>query len=165
MVRNRNKKKISLFQVRKKKSQNVEYWLTYKITQNNAFMVATSSEGEPFIWRSAGRSGFKGPRRATPYAASVTGSKFFYKLVKKLKKTSREIKRKTRFYPAFNLGVLVKGGRRRKVKLMLKGFFAKMRKNFKLINSGKMPQFRFKCIIRKSRMAHNGLRKRKKRRV
>lgn len=167
MVANKGKKKrrIKLSEVRRKKSEKIEHWLTYKISQNNAFMTATLNGGECLVWRSAGRSGFKGPRRATPYAANVTGGKFFYRFMKKLKKLSKETKKKTRFYPAFNLGVLIKSGRKRKVKLMMKGFFNKMRKNFKWINSGKMPEMRFKCVIRKSRVAHNGLRKRKKRRV
>lgn len=154
-----------LLEVRKKKTQKIEHWLTYKISQNNVFMTATMAGGECLVWRSAGRSGFKGPRRATPYAANVTGGKFFYRFLKKLKKLSRQTKKRTRYYPAFHIGVLIKSGRKRKIKLMMKGFFNKMRKNFKWINSGKMPEMRFKCIIKKNRIAHNGLRKKKKRRV
>ena len=42
-----------------------------KSTYNNTIITFTDQQGEILTWASAGASGFKGPRKATPYAASV----------------------------------------------------------------------------------------------
>lgn len=42
-----------------------------KSTYNNTIITFTDSKGEILAWTSAGSSGFKGPRKSTPYAASV----------------------------------------------------------------------------------------------
>jgi len=42
-----------------------------KSTYNNTIITFTDSKGEVIAWTSAGSSGFKGPRKSTPYAASV----------------------------------------------------------------------------------------------
>ncbi len=39
-------------------------------TFNNTLVTATDSRGNTIAWGSAGRSGFKGARRSTPYAAT-----------------------------------------------------------------------------------------------
>lgn len=39
-------------------------------TFNNTLVTATDSQGNTIAWGSAGRSGFKGARRSTPYAAT-----------------------------------------------------------------------------------------------
>lgn len=39
---------------------------------NNTLTTVTDSNGEVLSWSSAGANGFKGPKKATPYAAQVT---------------------------------------------------------------------------------------------
>ncbi len=39
-------------------------------TYNNTYLTATDAAGNVLAWSSAGSAGFKGPRKATPYAAS-----------------------------------------------------------------------------------------------
>lgn len=43
-----------------------------KSTYNNTIITFTDSSGDILAWSSSGSSGFKGPRKATPYAASIT---------------------------------------------------------------------------------------------
>lgn len=38
---------------------------------NNTIITVTDPKGEVIAWASAGSSGFKGPRKATPYAAQI----------------------------------------------------------------------------------------------
>lgn len=40
-------------------------------TYNNTIVTITDSDGQIISWSSAGASGFRGARKATPYAASV----------------------------------------------------------------------------------------------
>lgn len=40
-------------------------------TFNNTLVTITDSAGETILWNSAGASGFKGARKATPYAATT----------------------------------------------------------------------------------------------
>jgi ribosomal protein S11 len=143
----------------------VDQWITYKITNNNSFISGLKRNGNMLIWHSAGKSGLKGPRRATPYASQVTGGKFFYRLLKKLKKLGKKSKKKSGFYPLFNIGIIIRSGRKRKMKLMLKSFFKRMYKNMYLSNLGKIPKMRVLKVVRKARIAHNGLRKKKKKRL
>lgn len=42
---------------------------------NNTIMTMTDPEGKVLCWASAGAGGFKGSRKATPYAATVTAEK------------------------------------------------------------------------------------------
>lgn len=42
---------------------------------NNTLMTMTDLEGKVLCWASAGAGGFKGSRKATPYAATVTAEK------------------------------------------------------------------------------------------
>lgn len=40
-------------------------------TYNNTIITATDSNGNVLAWSSAGAAGFRGPKKATPYAATV----------------------------------------------------------------------------------------------
>lgn len=42
-----------------------------KATYNNTIVTLTDLNGNVVAWNSAGASGFRGPKKATPYAASV----------------------------------------------------------------------------------------------
>ena len=42
-----------------------------KATYNNTIVTLTDPSGNVLAWASAGKLGFKGPKKATPYAASV----------------------------------------------------------------------------------------------
>ncbi len=44
-------------------------------TFNNTIVSITTLGGEVIVWSSAGECGFKGSRKATPYAAQVTADK------------------------------------------------------------------------------------------
>jgi len=54
-----------------------------KSTYNNTLITITDIDGNVLAWESAGSAGFKGPKKATPFAASKTVEL----LVKKLAKT------------------------------------------------------------------------------
>ena len=42
-----------------------------KATYNNTIVTLTDLSGNVLAWSSAGKVGFRGPKKATPYAASV----------------------------------------------------------------------------------------------
>ena len=42
-----------------------------KATYNNTILTLTDQNGNVLAWASAGQSGFRGPKKATPYAATV----------------------------------------------------------------------------------------------
>lgn len=42
---------------------------------NNTLVTVTNMQGETLVWGSSGASGFKGTRRATPYAATTAVEK------------------------------------------------------------------------------------------
>lgn len=42
-----------------------------KVTYNNTIVTLTDQNGNVLSWSSAGQCGFKGPKKATPYAATV----------------------------------------------------------------------------------------------
>jgi small subunit ribosomal protein S11 len=44
-------------------------------TFNNTLVTFTDSTGNPLCWESSGSAGFKGARKATPFAATVTVEK------------------------------------------------------------------------------------------
>jgi small subunit ribosomal protein S11 len=53
-------------------SRQVATGRTYvKSTYNNTIVTFTDQNGNVLAWSSAGQCGFKGPKKATPYAASV----------------------------------------------------------------------------------------------
>jgi len=44
---------------------------------NNTILTITDREGNVIAWASAGNAGFKGPKKATPYAASIVAKNVF----------------------------------------------------------------------------------------
>lgn len=57
---------------KKKKKKIVNSGLVYiQATYNNTIVTITDPNGDVLDWSSAGRAGFKGPKKATPYAAGV----------------------------------------------------------------------------------------------
>ena len=61
--------------VRKKKKKEVKRVSTgkafIKATYNNTIVTLTDLNGDVISWASAGMAGFKGPKKATPYAAQI----------------------------------------------------------------------------------------------
>jgi len=58
--------------VRKAKKRTVLAGKVYiKSTFNNTMITITDLQGEVVAWSSAGKSGFKGSKKSTPYAASL----------------------------------------------------------------------------------------------
>jgi small subunit ribosomal protein S11 len=49
-------------------------------TYNNTMIAISDPEGNVLAWASAGASGFKGTRKSTPYAATVTAEKVVEKI-------------------------------------------------------------------------------------
>ena len=55
-----------------KKQQQVETGkLHVSATFNNTLVTLTDEAGQTLAWSSSGRSGFKGTRKSTPYAATM----------------------------------------------------------------------------------------------
>jgi small subunit ribosomal protein S11 len=58
--------------VRKAKKRTLTEGKVYiQSTFNNTMITITDNQGEVVAWSSAGRSGFKGSKKSTPYAASL----------------------------------------------------------------------------------------------
>ncbi|HBH45944.1 MAG: 30S ribosomal protein S11 [Candidatus Jacksonbacteria bacterium RIFOXYC2_FULL_44_29] len=51
-----------------------------KASYNNTFILITDNSGNGLVWSSAGSKGFKGPKKATPYAASIVAEDIIAKL-------------------------------------------------------------------------------------
>lgn len=67
-VKTKNKSKSS-----KRAPQKLSHAKAFvKATFNNTLVTITDPSGDALAWGSAGASGFKGARKATPYAASST---------------------------------------------------------------------------------------------
>jgi len=49
-------------------------------TYNNTMITVTEPNGNVLAWASAGASGFKGTRKSTPYAATITAEKIVEKV-------------------------------------------------------------------------------------
>jgi len=61
---------------RKKKTKKVvesEGIAHIKATFNNTLVTVTDSNGDAVSWSSAGKAGFKGSKKSTPFAATVAG--------------------------------------------------------------------------------------------
>jgi len=61
---------------RKKKTavRQINHGRAYvQATYNNTIVTLTDLNGNVIAWSSAGNCGFKGPKKATPYAASIIG--------------------------------------------------------------------------------------------
>jgi len=65
VVKGKKKKKIAPF-LRGGRGQ-----VHIKATYNNTIVTVTDLNGSVLIWSSAGKCGFKGPKKSTPYAAGV----------------------------------------------------------------------------------------------
>jgi len=66
--KNDNKKKKRKKKVEKKFTVGKIY---IKATYNNTIVTITDMNGDVISWCSAGMAGFKGPKKSTPYAASI----------------------------------------------------------------------------------------------
>ncbi|MDZ7780409.1 MAG: 30S ribosomal protein S11 [Gemmatimonadota bacterium] len=58
---------------RTKKVVEAEGYAYVKATFNNTLITVTDSKGDVVSWASAGKSGFKGSKKSTPFAATVAG--------------------------------------------------------------------------------------------
>ena len=66
--------------IRKKSAQTLQRGKIFvKATFNNTMVTLTDMEGRVVLWNSAGLSGFKGSRKATPFAATTTIEKILEK--------------------------------------------------------------------------------------
>jgi small subunit ribosomal protein S11 len=60
--------------VKKKEKRNIPHGLAFiKATFNNTLVSITDPEGGVIAWASAGKVGFKGSRKGTPFAAQMAG--------------------------------------------------------------------------------------------
>jgi small subunit ribosomal protein S11 len=66
--KNDNKKKKRKKKVEKKVSAGKAF---IKATYNNTIVTITDMNGDVISWCSAGMAGFKGPKKSTPYAATI----------------------------------------------------------------------------------------------
>ena len=67
-----DKKKVVPRAKRKKAVKQVSHGRAYiQATYNNTIVTITDAVGNVLGWSSAGKVGFSGPKKATPYAASV----------------------------------------------------------------------------------------------
>ena len=58
--------------VKKAKKKQIIKGIAYiKSSYNNTLVTITDQKRETFVWSSAGRLGFKGARKSTPYAATL----------------------------------------------------------------------------------------------
>ena len=53
-----------------------------QVSYNNTFITVTNEKGDALAWSSAGSLGFKGPKKATPYAASKVAEAVIEKIKK-----------------------------------------------------------------------------------
>jgi small subunit ribosomal protein S11 len=59
----------------KKEKRNVTYGTAHiQATFNNTIITVTDPNGDVITWSSAGNLGFKGSRKATPYAAQIAAT-------------------------------------------------------------------------------------------
>ncbi len=68
----KTEKKVVPKKVKKGAIRQVNSGRAYvKSTYNNTLVTLTDQNGNVLSWSSAGQCGFKGPKKATPYAASI----------------------------------------------------------------------------------------------
>ncbi|MBU2566865.1 30S ribosomal protein S11 [Patescibacteria group bacterium] len=76
-----SKKKVPRSRKKKKAIQQVAHACAYiQATYNNTIITLTDQNGNTLAWSTAGACGFKGPKKATPYAASVVVRKLLEKI-------------------------------------------------------------------------------------
>lgn len=112
------------------------YFLLVKKSLNNFFCVVINIKGEIICSTSCGILGFKGPAKSTPYAANQSG----VLLARKLKK------KKIKVIDILLLRIRVD----RNIRDFIKGFYSQ--------------KVSIKKIVVTPKLAHNGLRLKKKRR-
>ncbi len=67
-----DKKKVPAKKSKKKAKQQVAQGRAYiQSTFNNTIITLTDQNGNVLAWSSAGKCGFRGPKKATPYAAGI----------------------------------------------------------------------------------------------
>lgn len=67
--------------VKKKVRHNVPHGRVYiQSTYNNTIISFTDEQGNVLAWSSSGSNSFKGPKKATPYAASVVIRSLYEKI-------------------------------------------------------------------------------------
>lgn len=65
-------KKVKLVRQKKKVAKNVPAGIAcIQASYNNTIVSFTDPSGNVLAWSSAGQNGFKGPKKATPYAAGM----------------------------------------------------------------------------------------------
>ncbi|MFH0780240.1 MAG: 30S ribosomal protein S11 [Parcubacteria group bacterium] len=65
-------KKVPKPAIKKKARKSVTIGNAYvKATYNNTIVTLTDQAGNVLSWSSAGKNGFKGPKKATPFAATI----------------------------------------------------------------------------------------------
>jgi small subunit ribosomal protein S11 len=68
------KKQETKSKKKKKVVRQINHGRAYiQATYNNTIVTLTDLNGNVLAWSSAGNCGFRGPKKATPYAASVIG--------------------------------------------------------------------------------------------
>jgi len=73
MAKRQNKKAASATKRRKKKQLSDPNGMAFiKATFNNVIVTITDTNGNTISWSSAGKEGFKGSRKNTPYAAQLS---------------------------------------------------------------------------------------------
>lgn len=66
-----------------KTAQTIKHGRMYiSASYNNVLITATDDKGNALAWASSGGAGFKGPKKATPFAASKCVENLFEKLAK-----------------------------------------------------------------------------------
>lgn len=79
MAEQKNTKKVA--QKRKRVKQHIPKGNVYiQATYNNTIVSFTNEKGDVIAWASAGGAGFKGPKKSTPYAASIVVRNLFDKI-------------------------------------------------------------------------------------
>jgi len=69
----KNKQKIKKSQKTLNLGEKAKIFVT--ATFNNTLVTATDLDGNTFAWEASGKAGFKGTRKATPFAATTTVEK------------------------------------------------------------------------------------------
>lgn len=121
---------------KKSKKRHVnEAKVSIQVSYNNTIVTVTDMNGDTLCWASSGACGFKGTRKATPYAASVAVDNAINK--------------------AKALGV-------ERVHVIMKGIGAGRDQALRAINATEVS---IESISDRTAIAHNGCRARKARRV
>ena len=82
-IKSLEEKRVSQVSKSSGKSKKTKKGRMYiKASYNNTFITATDDEGNVLAWMTAGTLGFKGPKKATPFAASKVAEAIAEKLSK-----------------------------------------------------------------------------------